>query len=126
MHSFLPKASNTIPLKNLNYLQAKEGGAETRKLPPISQLGGFRRSVQGEQSNLIWSDFCTCLINNYYYKFTWYMSNAKSSVREMKSGLCNKKRVQKSMGRILMHHLHVKFFFFSCTAVISYLFVSYL
>ena len=65
MRSFLPKASNTIPLKNLNYLQAKEGGAETRKLPPISQIGGFRsRSVQGEQSKLIWSDFCTCLINN--------------------------------------------------------------
>ena len=35
-------ASNTIPLKNLNYLQAKVGRAETRKFPLIPQIGGFR------------------------------------------------------------------------------------
>ena len=33
--------SNTIPLKNLNYLQAKVGGAQTHKFPPIPQIGGF-------------------------------------------------------------------------------------
>ena len=37
MRSVLP-----LPLKNLNYLQAKAGGAETRKFPPIPQIGGFR------------------------------------------------------------------------------------
>ena len=31
-----------IHLKNLNYLQAKVGRAETRKFPPIPQIGGFR------------------------------------------------------------------------------------
>ena len=29
-------------LNNLNYLQAKVGGAETRKFLPIPQIGGFR------------------------------------------------------------------------------------
>ena len=33
-----------LPFKNLNYLQAKVGGAETRKFPPIPQIGGFRSS----------------------------------------------------------------------------------
>ena len=37
MRSVLP-----LPLKNLNYLQAKVGEAETRKFPPIPQIGGFR------------------------------------------------------------------------------------
>ena len=37
MRSVLP-----IPLKNLNYLQAKAGGAETHKFPPIPQIGGLR------------------------------------------------------------------------------------
>ena len=40
MRSVLP-----IPLKNFNYLQAKVGGAETRKLPPIPQIGGFRGTL---------------------------------------------------------------------------------
>ena len=38
-------ASNTIPLKNLNYLQAKFGGAETRIFSPISHIGGFRSNI---------------------------------------------------------------------------------
>ena len=37
MRSVLP-----LPLKNLNYLQAKVGGVETRQFPPIPQIGGFR------------------------------------------------------------------------------------
>ena len=37
MRSVLP-----VSLKNLNYLQAKVGEADTRKFPPSPQIGGFR------------------------------------------------------------------------------------
>ena len=37
MRSVLP-----LLLKNLNYLKAKVGGEDTRKFPPIPQIGGFR------------------------------------------------------------------------------------
>ena len=34
-----------IPLKNLNYSQAKVGGPETSKFPPIPQISGFRSTA---------------------------------------------------------------------------------
>ena len=34
-----------VHLKNLNYLQAKVGGANTQKFPPIPWIGGFRSTI---------------------------------------------------------------------------------
>ena len=48
MRSVLP-----LPLNNLNYLQAKVGVAEKRKLPPITKIGGFRSKRSAELGSAV-------------------------------------------------------------------------